>query len=127
MQRLCLTTVIACEMQYILLMDMILCLICLHTILGSNRRHTIASLERSATCKSIADHLVYYGVELMAETWRLCKIVMDAQLKENGGEDVKGNLMLSRNPSASALRLRCQRKSSTLKLHSESDANSNFS
>ncbi|KAK3417816.1 hypothetical protein EUGRSUZ_H03786 [Eucalyptus grandis] len=55
-------------------------------------------------CSSITVHLVYYGVELMAETWGLCKIVMDPRLKEYGSED-KGNLMLLRNPSASALRL----------------------
>ncbi|XP_039156820.1 lipase-like isoform X3 [Eucalyptus grandis] len=74
------------------------------------------SCSRSVTGNSIADHLVYYGVGLMAETWGSCKIVMDARLKEYGGEDVKGNLLLSRNPSAS-----------TLKLPSDSDAKSNFS
>ncbi|KAK3417860.1 hypothetical protein EUGRSUZ_H03849 [Eucalyptus grandis] len=56
-------------------------------------------------CSSITDHLLYYGVELMVETWGSCKIVMDPRLKEYGSED-KGNLMLLRNPSASALRLR---------------------
>ncbi|KAL3727595.1 hypothetical protein ACJRO7_032348 [Eucalyptus globulus] len=57
------------------------------------------------TGNSITDHLLYYGVELMAETWGSCKIVMDPRLKEYGSED-KGNPMLLRNPSASALRLR---------------------
>ncbi|XP_048133886.1 uncharacterized protein LOC115753678 [Rhodamnia argentea] len=74
------------------------------------------SCSRSVTGNSIADHVVYYGVGLMAETWRSCKIVTDPRLKEYGGEDVNGNLMLSRNPSAAALRL-----------PSDSDANSNFS
>ncbi|KAL3727601.1 hypothetical protein ACJRO7_032354 [Eucalyptus globulus] len=50
------------------------------------------------TNNSLADHLVYYGVKLMAEPWGSCKI-------EYGSED-KGNLMLSRITSASALRLR---------------------
>ncbi|XP_056172930.1 lipase-like isoform X5 [Syzygium oleosum] len=111
-----LTTVTACQIRYVLLMDMILCLICLRTILGSHRRLTITSLERSVTGNSLADHLVYYGVGLMAETWGSCKIVMDARLKEYGGEDVKGNLIVSRNLSASALRL-----------PSDSDAKNNFS
>ncbi|KAK3417844.1 hypothetical protein EUGRSUZ_H03829 [Eucalyptus grandis] len=74
------------------------------------------SCSRWVTGNRIADHLVYYGVGLMAETWVSCKIVMDARLKEYGGEDVKGNLMLSRNPSAS-----------TLRLPSDSDAKGNFS
>ncbi|KAL3727608.1 hypothetical protein ACJRO7_032361 [Eucalyptus globulus] len=74
------------------------------------------SCSRWVTGNRIADHLVYYGVGLMAETWGSCKIVMDARLKEYGGEDVKGNLMLSRNPSAS-----------TLRLPSDSDAKGNFS
>ncbi|XP_039156814.1 lipase-like isoform X2 [Eucalyptus grandis] len=74
------------------------------------------SCSRSVTGNSLADHLVYYGVGLMAETWGSCKIVKDARLKEYGGEDVKGNFMLSRNPSAS-----------TLRLPSDSDAKSNFS
>ncbi|XP_056172945.1 lipase-like isoform X1 [Syzygium oleosum] len=74
------------------------------------------SCSRSVTGNSLTDHLVYYGVGLMAETWGSCKIVMDARLKEYGGEDVKGNLIVSRNLSASALRL-----------PSDSDAKSNFS
>ncbi|XP_039154708.1 LOW QUALITY PROTEIN: lipase-like [Eucalyptus grandis] len=74
------------------------------------------SCSRSVTGNSIADHLVYYGVGLMAETWGSCKIVMDARLKEYGSEDIKGNLLLSRNPSAS-----------TLRLPSDSNAKSNFS
>ncbi|KAI6703198.1 hypothetical protein NL676_012334 [Syzygium grande] len=71
---------------------------------------------RLVTGNNITDHLVYYGVGLMAKTWGSCKIVMDVRLKEYGGKDVKGNLMLFRNPSAS-----------TLRLHSDSDAKSNFS
>ncbi|XP_056168672.1 lipase-like isoform X1 [Syzygium oleosum] len=74
------------------------------------------SCSRSVTGNSLTDHLVYYGVGLMAETWGSCKIVVDARLKEYGGEDIKGNLILSRNPSAFALRL-----------PSDSDAKSNFS
>ncbi|XP_039156827.1 uncharacterized protein LOC120287686 isoform X2 [Eucalyptus grandis] len=73
-------------------------------------RNTYGRLIKVCFCilvtgNSILDHLPYYGVELMAETWGSCKIVMDPRLKEYGSED-KGNLMLLRNPSASVLRLR---------------------
>ncbi|KAL3727565.1 hypothetical protein ACJRO7_032321 [Eucalyptus globulus] len=73
-------------------------------------RNTYGRLIKVCFCilvtgNSITDHLLYYGVELMAETGGSCKIVMDSRLKEYGNED-KGNLMLLRNPSASALRLR---------------------
>ncbi|XP_039166643.1 uncharacterized protein LOC104415068 [Eucalyptus grandis] len=72
-------------------------------------RNTYGRLIKVCFCilvtgNSITDHLLYYGVELMAETWGLCKIIMDPRLKEYGSEN-KGNLMLLRNPSASALRL----------------------
>ncbi|XP_056166460.1 uncharacterized protein LOC130137910 [Syzygium oleosum] len=61
--------------------------------------------SRLVTGNSLTDHLLYYGAKLMAETWGTCKIVMDPRFKEYGSED-KGYLMLSRNPSSSALRLR---------------------
>jgi len=48
---------------------------------------------------SVADHLVYFGVELMCETWRSCGIVMDSLAKEYGKMDVKGNIVFSRDSS----------------------------
>ena len=52
---------------------------------------------RSVAGNSIADHLVYFGVELMCETWRSCGIVMDSLAKEYGKMDVKGNMVFSRD------------------------------
>lgn len=55
--------------------------------------------SRSVAGNSIADHLVYFGVELMCETWRSCGIVMDSLAKEYGKMDVKGNIVFSRDSS----------------------------
>ncbi|KAJ6722064.1 ALPHA/BETA-HYDROLASES SUPERFAMILY PROTEIN [Salix viminalis] len=53
--------------------------------------------SRSVAGNSITDHLVYFGVELMCETWRSCGIVMDSLAKEYGKMDVKGNIAFSRD------------------------------
>ncbi|CAK7333077.1 unnamed protein product [Dovyalis caffra] len=53
--------------------------------------------SRSVAGNSIADHLVYFGVELMCESWRSCGIVMDSLVSEYGKTDLKGNIVLSRD------------------------------
>ncbi|KAF6136037.1 hypothetical protein GIB67_006929 [Kingdonia uniflora] len=61
------------------------------------------SCSRSVTGNSISDHLTYFGVELQAETWRSCRIVMDRLVVNYGVRDFGGNLVLSRDSTASLL------------------------
>lgn len=63
------------------------------------------SCSRSVTGNSISDHLVYYGVELMAETWGSCRIVMDHPLAKYGRTDSEGNFVLSRVPTTPVVEL----------------------
>ncbi|KAI4369581.1 hypothetical protein MLD38_018006 [Melastoma candidum] len=64
------------------------------------------SCSRSVSGNSIADHLVYYGVDLMGggDLVGSCKIVTDPRLMDYGGPDADGNIILSRSPVASVLR-----------------------
>ncbi|KAE8735003.1 lipase-like isoform X3 [Hibiscus syriacus] len=55
--------------------------------------------SRSVSGNSIVDHLSYYGVDLMCQEWRSCRIVMDPQVSEYGKTDLKGNFILSRAPA----------------------------
>ncbi|GMJ02038.1 hypothetical protein like AT5G18640 [Hibiscus trionum] len=55
--------------------------------------------SRSVTGNSIADHLSYYGVDLMCRDWRSCRIVMDPHVADYGKTDLKGNFILSRAPA----------------------------
>ncbi|KAA3485315.1 lipase-like [Gossypium australe] len=55
--------------------------------------------SRSVTGNSIMDHLNYYGVDLMCQEWRSCRIVMDPRVAEYGKMDHKGNFILSRAPA----------------------------
>ncbi|GLT76936.1 hypothetical protein SLA2020_485690 [Shorea laevis] len=64
--------------------------------------------SRSVTGNSISDHLVYYGVELMCETWRSCKIVHDPGLVEYSKTDLQGNFILSRDPATPILKTETQ-------------------
>ncbi|KAJ9181961.1 hypothetical protein P3X46_006003 [Hevea brasiliensis] len=64
--------------------------------------------SRSVSGTSISDHIIYYGVELMAETWRSCGIVMDSRVKEYGKMDLKGNFVLSRDPASPILKLKTE-------------------
>lgn len=56
--------------------------------------------SRSVTGNSVADHIVYYGVELHAETWGSCRIVMDAHTLAYGKTDQSGNIVLSKSPAS---------------------------
>ncbi|KAM0962785.1 hypothetical protein ACFX2A_022343 [Malus domestica] len=61
--------------------------------------------SRSVSGNSISDHLVYYGVELMAKTWRRCRIVMGTGVEGYSRTDLGGNFVLSRDPATSVLKL----------------------
>ncbi|WMV34279.1 hypothetical protein MTR67_027664 [Solanum verrucosum] len=63
------------------------------------------SCSRSVAGRSIKDHLTYYGVRLGGEESGFCKIVMDDRLAAYGKVDVDGNVNLSRDFSASVLRM----------------------
>lgn len=67
-----------------------------------------ADCSRSVTGNSISDHLNYYGVELMCETWRSCRIVNDPRLLEYGEPDFHGNFIFSRVPASSVLKMKTQ-------------------
>lgn len=54
---------------------------------------------------SISDHLVYFGVELMAKTWRRCRIVMGPGVVEYSRTDLGGNFVLSRDLATPVLNL----------------------
>lgn len=69
---------------------------------------TFAFYCRSVTGNSIADHLNYYGVDLMCQQWRSCRIVMDPRVAEYGETDHKGNIVLSRDPAIVDLKMNSQ-------------------
>lgn len=54
---------------------------------------------RSVTGNSISDHLVYFGIELMGETWRSCRIVMNPNIEKYGRTDLNGNFIFSKDPA----------------------------
>ncbi|KAL5701363.1 hypothetical protein ACHQM5_026708 [Ranunculus cassubicifolius] len=66
------------------------------------------SCSRSVSGNSIADHLTYFGVELCADTWGSCSIVMNPLVASNGATDLHGNVVLSRDPRRSDLKLDTQ-------------------
>ncbi|KAI5349577.1 hypothetical protein L3X38_002465 [Prunus dulcis] len=61
--------------------------------------------SRSVSGNSISDHLVYFGVELMAKTWRRCRIVMGPGVVEYSRTDLGGNFVLSRDLATPVLKL----------------------
>ncbi|XP_077240534.1 putative feruloyl esterase A isoform X2 [Tasmannia lanceolata] len=65
------------------------------------------SCSRSVKGNSISDHLVYFGVELQADTWGSCRIVMDNSMIKDS-MDLNGNFVISRDPVTSVLRLKSQ-------------------
>ncbi|KAG1371206.1 putative lipase [Cocos nucifera] len=61
--------------------------------------------SRSVRGNSISDHLLYYGVELQADTWGSCGIIMDKVIVKDNGivrfqTDLAGNIVLSKDPAA---------------------------
>ncbi|WCJ23542.1 alpha/beta-Hydrolases superfamily protein [Euphorbia peplus] len=61
--------------------------------------------SRSVSGNSIADHLIYFGVALQGDAWRSCGIVMNSGLKVYSKTDETGNVILSRNPNSSIIKL----------------------
>ncbi|XP_042064352.1 lipase-like [Salvia splendens] len=62
--------------------------------------------SRSVRGNSIADHLIYYGVEMGCnESTSTCRIVMDQGLAAYGSTDVDGNFVVLRDPPKSVLKL----------------------
>lgn len=57
---------------------------------------------------SISDHLEYYGVKLGALGSDACKIVMDTRLAAYSSQDQAGNIILSRNPSSSVVKMKSE-------------------
>ncbi|RDX69141.1 hypothetical protein CR513_51782, partial [Mucuna pruriens] len=62
------------------------------------------SCSRSVSGKSIADHLVYYGVDMGSDEPSSCRIVMDPHV-QNNIEDSGGSLILSRDPAIPLIKL----------------------
>ncbi|XP_010241579.1 PREDICTED: feruloyl esterase A-like isoform X2 [Nelumbo nucifera] len=66
--------------------------------------------SRSVSGNSITDHLEYFGIELQAETWDSCRIVLDHDMSSYSTTDLSGNIVLSRTPIASVLELNTQKR-----------------
>ncbi|MED6209399.1 hypothetical protein PIB30_054298 [Stylosanthes scabra] len=61
--------------------------------------------SRSVSGNSISDHLVYYGVELGSDEPGSCRIVMDSNDLSRSVQDSRGNIVLTRDPAKSVLKL----------------------
>ena len=57
---------------------------------------------------SVVDHLVYYGVDMRADTPSSCKMFMDPRVLAYSKRDSRGNLFLSRDPAAPLKKLRTE-------------------
>ncbi|KAL2244124.1 UNVERIFIED_CONTAM: Lipase [Sesamum indicum] len=69
--------------------------------------------SRSVSGNSISDHLTYYGVHMGCDASSGCKIIMDPRVVGYGKTDQEGNLILSRDPSRSILKLKTDESSSS--------------
>ncbi|XP_021867300.1 probable feruloyl esterase A isoform X2 [Spinacia oleracea] len=58
------------------------------------------SCSRSVMGNSVLDHLVYYGVNLQAESWNSCRIVSGPHLSRYTTADNTGNIILSKDPGS---------------------------
>ncbi|PIN14365.1 Triacylglycerol lipase [Handroanthus impetiginosus] len=61
--------------------------------------------SRSVKGNSISDHLTYYGVQMGCDESSSCRIVMDPRIVAYSQTDPEGNIVLSRHPSKSILKL----------------------
>ncbi|KAJ4956496.1 hypothetical protein NE237_013279 [Protea cynaroides] len=64
--------------------------------------------SRSVAGNSISDHLKYFDVNLKGDSWGSCRMVMDSHTLSYGRTDLNGNIILSRNPATSVLKLNTQ-------------------
>ncbi|KAI4378907.1 hypothetical protein MLD38_016326 [Melastoma candidum] len=69
------------------------------------------SCSRSVKGNSIADHLVYFGVDLMGgDLVGSCRTVVEPHLMKYGSSDAEGNIVLSKAPVTSALTSRVTKR-----------------
>lgn len=64
--------------------------------------------SRSVRGNSVSDHLQYFGVELQADTWGSCRIIMDNNIVQGSSfikfqTDLAGNIVLSKDPAVSSV------------------------
>lgn len=67
-----------------------------HTFQTENCIYIHNFFSRSVTGNSVKDHLVYLGVNMKAETWGTCRIVMDYSVLPYQ-MDLAGNVVLSKD------------------------------
>jgi len=65
----------------------------------------LAILCRSVTGNSIADHLVYYGVDMGSDDPSSCRIVMNPSTQDASIKDSRGNIVLSRDLATPLIKL----------------------
>ena len=70
-----------------------------------NSEIVLVILCRSVSGNSISDHLVYYGVDMGSDTPGSCRIVMDSHDLNRSIRDSRGNIILTRDPATSHLKL----------------------
>ncbi|QCD77010.1 triacylglycerol lipase [Vigna unguiculata] len=61
--------------------------------------------SRSVTGNSIADHLVYYGVDMGSDDPSSCRIVMNPSTQDASIKDSRGNIVLSRDLATPLIKL----------------------
>ncbi|XAR54525.1 Triacylglycerol lipase [Bertholletia excelsa] len=66
------------------------------------------SCSRSVFGDSIIDHLEYYGIDLGGQTPDACAVVVDPRVAEYSIQNTAQNFILSRNSSASSIKLKVQ-------------------
>ncbi|XP_020103422.1 lipase-like isoform X2 [Ananas comosus] len=60
------------------------------------------SCSRSVKGNSIADHLEYFGIDMQADNWGSCRIIMDYSVLQYE-MDLSGNIILSKDPLAPSI------------------------
>lgn len=78
------------------------------TILTKVHEAVIRLVCRSVSGNSIMDHLQYFGIQLQAETWGSCRIVLVDRSMIKDDVDLNGNFALSRDPTTSVIKLTAQ-------------------
>ncbi|XAR57122.1 Triacylglycerol lipase [Bertholletia excelsa] len=76
------------------------------------------SCSRSVVGNSISDHLEYFDVKLGGETTGTCRIVMDPRVAMYSRRDLDGNIVLSRVPSSTIVKMKTNITEATLQRNS---------
>lgn len=71
----------------------------------NNVIYSVYGANRSVSGTSILDHLCYYGVDLKGNTEGSCKIIATPHLVEIADVDLEGNLVFSKYPNFSVLKM----------------------